>query len=138
MSPLTSSRLHAAGLLLLRVWLAGALALGHGASKLAHFAEKSATFSDPLGIGSRQSLALAIFGEFFCPIFVALGLFTRLAVLPPLTTMLVAAVLVHAADPWAKKEFALLYAVPFITLLLTGPGEWSLDTLIRRRRDAAR
>ena len=55
------------------------------------------------------------------------------AALTTLITMLVAGLVQHAADPWAKKELALLYAVAFATLLFTGPGAWSVDARLRRR-----
>jgi putative oxidoreductase len=50
--------------------------------------------------------------------------------------LLVAATIIHADDPWQKKEFALMYAVPFLTLIFTGPGRYSIDHwfLDRRRR----
>jgi putative oxidoreductase len=41
--------------------------------------------------------------------------------------MVVAAFVIHADDPWGKKEFALLFAAGFLTLVLTGPGKFSLD-----------
>lgn len=122
-----------AGLLFLRLTASAMMLFGHGWGKLAGFAEKSATFSDPLGVGSATSLSLAIFGEVFCPLFVALGLFTRLTAFPVVFTMLVAALLVHADDPWKKMEFALLFAVPFATLMLTGPGAYSLDRQLHKR-----
>lgn len=104
--------------------------LGHGLPKLLGFSEKIATFSDPLGVGSATSLTLAVLGEAVCSVLLILGLGTRAAALPFLITMIVAATIVHADDPWARKEFALLYAVPALTLLLTGPGRFSLDARI--------
>ena len=104
----------------------------HGLPKLIGFAEMSQTFPDPLGIGARLSLGLAIFGEFFCPILIAVGLFARLAAIPPLVTMLVAALIVHAGDPFSKKELALAYAVAFAVIALIGPGHWSIDHIRRR------
>jgi putative oxidoreductase len=41
--------------------------------------------------------------------------------------MVVAAFIIHGDDPFAKKEFALLYAIPFLTLVFTGAGKFSLD-----------
>lgn len=104
--------------------------LGHGLTKLLEFSTKVDTFADPLGVGSGASLALAIFGEVVCSALLVLGLGTRVAAIPLLITMLVAAMIVHADDPWARKELALLYAVPALTLLLTGPGRFSLDALL--------
>ena len=57
-----------------------------------------------------------------------------LAAVPLLVTMLVAAFVVHADDPWGKKEFALLYAIPALSLIFTGGGRFSLDQVIRNRR----
>lgn len=126
--------LQSLGLLVLRVGVGTMMAAGHGWQKLLMFGARSGSFPDPLGVGSQLSLALALFAELLCSIFVILGLGTRLAAIPPLFTMLVAAFVIHADDPWAKKELALLYAVPFLVLLLAGGGSYSLDALLWRRR----
>ena len=106
----------------------------HGWPKLIAFGEKSAVFPDPLGVGSPVSLALAVLAEVVCALLVMAGLATRLAAGPLIVTMLVAAFIVHADDPWQKQEFALLYAIPFAALVLTGGGRWSLDELLARWR----
>jgi len=121
------------GLLFLRVSIGAFMLLGHGWPKLANFAAKSAHFPDPLGVGNSLSLSLAIVGEVLAPLLIILGLFTRLATVPLIITMVVAAVVVHGGDPWAKKEFALLYALPAIALLFTGGGRYSLDARWRQR-----
>lgn len=120
------------GLLVLRLGVAGLMIARHGLPKLLEFGTKSQTFSDPLGVGSATSLSLAIFAELFCAIAVALGLATRLAAVPLVFTMLVAGFVVHADDPFNKTEFALLFAIPFFALILTGPGRLSVDHAIRR------
>ena len=120
------------GLLLLRVSVGGMMLLAHGWGKLTSFAERSSSFPDPLGIGSSLSMALATGAEAFCALAVILGFATRWATVPLMVTMLVAALIIHGDDPWAKKEFALLYFFPFATLLLTGAGRYSLDAFFRR------
>lgn len=125
-------------LLVLRLLGGGGMLALHGVPKLLAFSEKAATFRDPLGVGSTASLALAIFAEVVCSVLLILGAFTRLAVVPLLVTMLVAAFVVHAADPWSKKELALLYVAIFLPLLLAGPGRWSVDARMsagRARRE---
>ena len=117
-------------LLFLRVAVAAFLFFGHGLGKFMHFAENSPKFSDPLGIGPDFSYLLATSAEFLCAILVALGLFTRFALIPLCINMLVAAFVVHADDPWKSKEFALLYFIPFFTVLISGPGTFSLDNLL--------
>ena len=80
------------------------------------------------------SLALAVFAEFFCALAVAAGLWTRLAAVPVLFTMGVAAFLVHADDPLKVKEKAFLFGLLYLVVLLTGPGKYALDTWIARLR----
>lgn len=122
------------GLLILRLGAGGSMLFAHGLQKLLGYSEMSAKFPDPIGLGSELSLILAIFAEFLCSALVMLGLVTRLAALPVCATMFVAAFLVHADDPFAKKELALLYLVVFVFLALAGGGSFSLDSVIRRRR----
>jgi uncharacterized membrane protein YphA (DoxX/SURF4 family) len=119
------------GLLFLRVSVGAFMLFGHGWPKLMGFSVKSAHFPDPLGVGSSMSLSLAIVGEVVAPLLIILGLFTRLASIPFVITMLVAAFMVHDGDPWSKKEFALLYALPALCLLFAGAGRYSLDTFWR-------
>jgi putative oxidoreductase len=126
--------LQSLGLLVLRVGVGAMMAAGHGWDKLLTFGARSGSFPDPLGVGSELSLALAVFAELLCSIFLVLGLATRFAAVPVLITMLTAAFFIHGDDPWAKKELALLYAVPFLTLLLAGGGRYSVDALLSSRR----
>ncbi len=120
-------------LLLLRVYGA-LLAIAHGWPKLASFSERMGRFVDPLHVGPTASLVLTIFGELVCGLLLALGVFTRFSAIPPLITMIVAALLVHSGDPFSDRELATVYAIPFAALALLGGGEWSLDRLIRRRK----
>lgn len=119
--------LSSIGLFLLRVGAGGLMLWFHGLPKLLEFGEKAATFPDPFGFGSKFSLGLAVFAEFFCSILVIWGILTRLAAIPLVTTMMTAVFIIHADDPWTKKEFALLYAIPFLALIFTGPGKISID-----------
>ena len=110
---------------------------GHGWDKLSHFGEKAETFGDPLGIGKTLSLGLVTFAEFFCALAVVVGLATRFAAIPPVIAMGVAGFLHHAADPWNRKELAFVYFAAFLALAFTGPGKFSLDALLfRRKRNA--
>ena len=128
----TRRLLSSLGLLVLRLGFGGFLAFGHGWQKLSNFGAMSLKFSDPIGIGHTGSLVLAVFGEFFCSLAILFGFATRLAAIPPLITMLVAAFLIHTDDPWAKQEHALLFAIPFVALIFTGAGSISLDAVIGR------
>lgn len=108
--------------------------LGHGLPKLLNFAVKAESFPDPIGWGSQASLAAAIFAEIVCSLAVALGLFTRWACVPLVFLLLVVVFIIHADDPWGKKEMALLYVVPFISLIFLGGGRFSLDRVLLGKR----
>jgi len=118
------------GLLVLRVGVGLTMLLGHGWGKLAGFSGLADRFPDPIGVGPQTTLVLAILAEVVCSLLLVLGLGTRVAAAPPLVTMLVAAFLVHAGDPWAKRELAMLFAMTYLTLLLAGGGRFALERVI--------
>ena len=118
------------GLLVARLGFGGSIALGHGWGKLIGFGAASGQFPDPLGIGSSASLALAIFAEFFCGMALLVGFFGRISAVPLVITMAVAFFIHHGGDPFPRKEKALLYLVGFLALAATGPGRFSIDSLI--------
>lgn len=129
------------GLLVLRVGF-GIFMVGHGYPKLQTLlAGEYDKFPDPLKIGNRASLMGAVTAEVVCSLLVIVGAATRIATVPLIFTMAVAAFVVHAQDPWLmgggrSKEPALLYLFAFVTLLLTGPGRYSVDYLVTESRQA--
>ena len=115
------------GLAILRMGGAGLL-LTHGVPKLQRlFAEGPIEFADPLGIGAAPTLFLAVFSEFLCAILVLIGFKTRWASIPIVITMLVAGLIQHAGDPFGSKEKSFLFLLVFLTILLLGPGAYSVD-----------
>lgn len=118
------------GLLILRLGIGGMM-LTHGIPKLMNFAEMSTKFADPFGLGPEISLGLVVFAEVFCAILLMVGFKTRWVAIPLLITMLVAAFMIHGADPFGKKEKALLYAVALVPLLLSGGGRLAIDAMRR-------
>ena len=115
------------GLLFLRLASGGMMAYSHGWGKLQKMLGGDFSFADPIGMGEEASLVLTVFAEFVCGILVALGLFTRVALIPLIITMWVAVFIIHADDPFSKQEFGLLYLIPYLALYFTGPGTISLD-----------
>jgi putative oxidoreductase len=114
------------GLALLRI-LPSIFLLTHGIPKFQKLISGNFEFGDPIGIGATPSLFLATIGEFICPILIILGYKTRLVAIPPAIVMLVAAFVVHSADPFGVKEKALLYLAFLIAIMLLGPGRYSID-----------
>ena len=123
------------GVLILRVAF-GCMMLVHGWQKLTGFSEKAEEFPDPLGMGNQLSLISAIAAEVGCSLLIIVGLGTRLAAIPLAFTMIVALYMIHGADPWQTKELAAVYLAAFVALVFTGPGCFSLDQFIwKRKRD---
>ncbi len=121
--------------LILRLIGGGFMLYQHGAGKFSKFfADEKIEFADPFGIGSTATLALVIFAEAVCAILVILGLMTRYALIPLIFTMIYAAFVVHSKDEFGNKELALMYLAVYFSLLLIGPGRYSLDRLIKKRR----
>lgn len=114
------------GLLILRVGVS-ALMLTHGYGKFLKLFTDPTDFGDPIGLGPTISLILAVIGEFVAPILIIIGYKTKLAAIPALITMLVAAFVVHASDPIGTKEKALFYSIAFLALAFTGAGKYSID-----------
>ena len=113
-------------MLLLRVSTGLWIMIKHGLDKLQNFSTYQTHFYNFINIGSNFSLALAIFAELFCAMLVVLGLFTRLAVIPIIIMLLVAAFEAKAGQPLAHKELDFLYLIPFVVLLFCGAGRVSV------------
>ena len=130
----TGERLTDLWLFLYRISLS-AFMLTHGLPKLTRLFEgNGSNFPDPLGIGNNLSLLLAVMGEVVAPLLIIPGLFTRLATIPVMTAMSVAAFIVHSTDPFARKEMALLYLTGYLTILIFGPGRYSADYFFDKKR----
>jgi len=115
------------GKLVLRIGFGGFM-LTHGIPKLMKlFAGGEIQFADPIGLGATASLVLTVFAEVICAAMILVGFKTKWATVPLIITMIVAAFIVHGADPFGKKEFALLYAVGYLAIGMIGAGKYSVD-----------
>lgn len=103
------------------------LLIPHGYNKLQSFLAGDHDFPDPLHVSPVVSQVLTITAELVCSILLVIGLFTRIAALILVVCMLIIAFVIHGNDPFGDKEQAILYLVSFISILLTGPGKYSLD-----------
>ena len=114
------------GLLILRIGISFFMAR-HGFEKFQNLLAGSTDFPDPLHVGGQLSLALTVLAEFFGSILLALGLFTRFALVPLIICMLVIVLVVSAKESLDDKEHALLFLVAYIGLFFTGAGKFSVD-----------
>jgi putative oxidoreductase len=118
--------------LVLRIAIA-AFMLTHGWPKLSKLmAGGEIQFGDPIGLGPVLSLILVVFAEVFCSFLIAIGLGTRLASIPPMITMIVAAFITHGDHDFGRKEMALLYLLFYLAFFILGSRKYSLDYLLFR------
>lgn len=141
MNYFTSSQSNAAisdiVILVTRIFIGFAM-LSHGFPKLQQlFSGEEIQFYSFLWFSPKSTLILAVFAEFVCSIFIILGLFTRFALFFLIITMVVAGLVVHGADPFAKREMSLLYLSAYLLLFAFGPGKYSVDAMITRRRQSS-
>ena len=131
------------GLLLLRLGFGLSMAVLHGFGKLMGGPETWSGLGglmQNLGIGFFPLFwgFMAMFAEFFCSIFLILGVFVRPAALLLAITMFVAAVrhlgLPEGTDGAGLKgaAHALEFMVVYLTLYFTGPGKYNLPALLKR------
>ena len=113
--------------LIIRVAFGLMLLLNHGIDKLKTFGQKQNTFFDPFHIGHTTSLMLVLFAEVFCVVFVILGLFTRIMVIPIVISFLVVVFMAHKGQPLSKIEMPVLFLAAFGSILMMGSGKYSID-----------
>jgi putative oxidoreductase len=120
-------------LLVVRVSVS-AFMLTHGLPKLGRLTSgDEIKFADPFGLGPVVSLVLVVFAEVVCSVLIMLGLGTRLAAIPLVVAMSIAAFHAHANDPFGTKEKPLLFVLVYIMLLIFGSGKFSIDRLISKK-----
>ena len=121
-------------LLFVRIFVGFAM-LSHGFPKLQFLLSgDEIKFFDFLGMGEKFSLILAVFAEFVCSIFLILGLFTRWASFFLIFTMIIAGLVKHGADPFQMKELSLVYLCIYLLIFTFGPGKYSVDGMISRKK----
>lgn len=114
-------------LLLARIGIAS-LMLFHGIPKFMQlFEEGEIQFADPFGMGQNITFLLAIFAEFACSILILFGVFTRIAVIAPIITMLTAIFIIHIDDGFGRQELGLHYLLVYLIILIAGAGKFSFD-----------
>ncbi len=123
------------GIFVIRV-ASGLMMATHGYGKIfeegrmAKFTEGVGSMGFPMPEFFAWAAALA---ELVGGITLALGLGTRISALFIGVTMVVAAFIRHGADPFAKKELALLYLATMIFFLLYGGGKWAVDRMFGKK-----
>ncbi len=121
------------GMLIFRLVIGLTMALSHGLGKLPppqQLIDGVGAMGFPLPVVFAWCAALS---EFLGGLLIAAGLFARPASFFLGFTMAIAFFVVHAADPFAKKELALFYLAACVLIFFSGAGNFSLDRIFRRK-----
>jgi putative oxidoreductase len=120
-------------LLLLRL-STGVFMLTHGIGKVSRlFGDDPIKFADPLGVGTTASLALVVFAEVVCSVFLIFGFLTRLVSVPLFFTMFMVVFIVKANKEFSEIELPLFYMIVYVCIAIAGAGKYSVDNLIYKK-----
>jgi putative oxidoreductase len=131
--------------LALRLMIGLMMLIGHGLPKISEYSQRKDLFYVPdffpfYWMSPPISLSLCILAEVGASACIILGIFTRPAAFLLGFCMVVAAFGLLGPAPWFvkpptlmdAKELSLLYLIPAISLILSGAGKFSLDSLIHK------
>lgn len=129
------------GLLIMRLGLGLAFIFIHGLSKIKGGPEVWSKLGKPmsnLGIDFLPGFwgFMAAFSEFIVPFFIIAGFFFRPATFLLAGTMFVAMVMhLTNLDPWNKVAYPMELLIVFTGLFFIGPGRYSVDYLVNRKKE---
>jgi putative oxidoreductase len=123
----SKNKICGVGFLMLRIGTSTLMVYLHGWPKIKNYSESQNSFPELIGLASESGLLLAIFAEVICSLLLALGFFTRIAVIPLSFTMVVAAFIFNVNQEFIVKEKAVLYLIVYLFFLVVGAGKYSMD-----------
>lgn len=118
-------------ILFLRIFV-GVMMLTHAFDKIENFNDIATSFPAPLEMNPCMALTLITIVEFCCSVLLIVGVLTRLAALLLVFGMIVAAFFTFPGFIFKESELAIMYLGIYITLFITGGGDYVIDRCIRR------
>lgn len=118
----------------------GIMFMQFGIRHLVNYNELITTFPTVLGMSHAAALNIMIIIELLCSMMIILGIFTRLAVIPPMFSMIAAEYYilhdmlpnlpVYGLDSTDPGYLPIMFIGIYLFILLAGPGKISLDYFI--------
>lgn len=114
----------------------GLMFLQFGVRQMLHLKEFAQSTMGAIGTANETAVVTIVVIEIVCAVFIILGLFTRLALLPSIGVMIYAETVALSVAGGAKQMFffepgyPIMFLGIFVYMLLAGPGKISLDYLI--------
>lgn len=120
------------GLLVLRVVSGAMMFVLHGVPKMGMIIKgEFGAFPNPIGLGSALSLYLSGLAETLIALFLIIGFMTRFSAFILAFNMLIA-VYWHYSMGNGGTELPLIYLAMYVTIILVGGGNVSVDNTIQR------
>ncbi|MHC0445339.1 DoxX family protein [Flavobacterium sp. 3-218] len=127
------TQLNNVALLVFRIAISAELIYAHGLKKIGIGTAMAEVVPNPLGFSETFNQAFATTANLVMPLFIILGLMTRLATLPILAVTLTGYFVLHFNDPILVKDVPLVYSLCFLLICFTGAGKYSMDHYISRK-----
>ena len=121
-------------MLIFRVILSLELIVVHGLKKVGIGVEQAELVPNPYHFAVGLNNFLAISANLFFPALVIFGFLTRLAIIPILAVTLSGYFVMHWNDSLLVKDVPFMYSLSYLFLLFIGPGKYSIDNSINKRR----
>jgi len=121
------------GIFIFRLLVSGELIIVHGLKKIGVGIAQAEVVPNPFGLPEIVNQIFATGANLVCPLFIIVGLFTRLATLPILAVTLTGYFVVHGNDSLIERDIPFMFSVAFLFILAVGPGSYSLDDKILLR-----
>ncbi|MBV8253322.1 MAG: DoxX family protein [Chitinophaga sp.] len=121
------SMLNNYALLAFRILLAYELFRVHGMKKFRATNGEKEHVPNPLHLPEKLNGLVATFADTVVPFLIALGLITRIAILPTISVTAIGYFVVHRKDSLEVRDVPYMYTLSLLLLLVLGPGRYSLD-----------
>jgi putative oxidoreductase len=128
----TGSDFNNFALLVFRVLMSLEMVRVHGLKKLNSGGGEAETLPNPLRLPAKLNQFIAGLSDLVAPLFVALGLATRVATLPILAVTLTGYLVVHRRDPLSVRDVSYIYSLGYLYVFLVGAGTFSADYYVSR------
>lgn len=112
---------------LFRLLISGELIIVHGLKKIGIGIAQAEVVPNPLGLPDMLNQIFATGANLVCPLFIILGLFTRLATIPIVAVTLTGYFVVHGNDSLLERDIPFMFSVAFLFIMAIGAGRYSLD-----------
>ncbi len=124
------SELNNLAVFIFRVLLMLELFRVHGLKKFRLQNGEKEQVPNPLGLPEKVNSLLATFSDTIVPVFVALGLGTRLFLLPSIGVTAIGYFAVHRNDSVEVRDVPYMYTLAMVFLWVIGSGSYSMDHYI--------